>query len=395
MTILQIVNTFFYLLIYPFVLGVVGLEAFGLYVFFSSIIAYFSVIINFGFDMHAAKVVSLGDNYEHSKILSLVTLGKSILFLSCVVLFLGLIYSFDIFKNNKELFVFCFINCVSSIFLHSWFFQGKQKMKYLTVIQLLFKVVSLPFMYVFLEKADDIYIYALIISLANVGSAIVSYLFIYYKFDVQLVSSSTREVFSLFVEVKHFFWSAAANAFKQKSIEIIIGALFGMKVLAIYDLANKIYSVPSLLVSNINAALFPKMVGLPVGLLAKRIIIIESLLAIVAIFSVVVFGYYVVDILSEDKLIDAYYVAIIMSFNIVTYLVVGACIYFIFIPKMMYDLVFRNQIVSFVSFYVICSLLLFFYESMYSVVLSMVLAGFAEILFCFYQIKKRKLLSQY
>ena len=58
MTILQILNSFFYLLIYPYVIRVLGIEGYGQFVFAMSIATYFVFFINFGFDLLATKFVA-------------------------------------------------------------------------------------------------------------------------------------------------------------------------------------------------------------------------------------------------------------------------------------------------------------------------------------------------
>ena len=49
MTVLQVLNSFFYLLIYPYLIRALGGSAYGLYVFATSISTYFLFVINFGF----------------------------------------------------------------------------------------------------------------------------------------------------------------------------------------------------------------------------------------------------------------------------------------------------------------------------------------------------------
>ena len=45
MTILQVLNSFFYLLIYPYLIQVLGVESYGLYVFATSITTYFILLL--------------------------------------------------------------------------------------------------------------------------------------------------------------------------------------------------------------------------------------------------------------------------------------------------------------------------------------------------------------
>ena len=60
MTVLQVLNSFFYLLIYPYLIRALGGSAYGLYVFATSISTYFLFVINFGFDFGFAYAFSFG-----------------------------------------------------------------------------------------------------------------------------------------------------------------------------------------------------------------------------------------------------------------------------------------------------------------------------------------------
>ncbi|KPG92675.1 hypothetical protein AEQ67_26895 [Pseudomonas sp. RIT-PI-q] len=392
MTILQVVNSFFYILIYPFVINTVGVENYGLYVFATSIAAYFIVFINFGFDMHAAKLISLSpdDNKLHSSLLSSVTVAKIYLELFAVLVFFVLIMNIPFMRSNWLLFVLCFANTLSCIFLPVWYFHGMQKMKILTIIQLSSKLLSLPVIYFCINSVDDVGIYTAIVVATNVLSAVLAFGMAIKISRLTLKWPSIVKVKDLLFEVQPFFWSSATNTLKQKSIEIIIGSLFGMKEVAIYDLANKIFSVPSLLASNINAALFPVMVKKAHKNTINKIIKIEVFIGLLCMLSVVVGGYWVVKLVSVHDMQEAYYLSVLLSINIMTFLIVGSHIYFIFVPHQRYDFVLRNQVVSVVSFYVFCIAYLSISWSVYSVVLALVSSALLEILYSYSLVNKVK-----
>jgi PST family polysaccharide transporter len=392
MTILQVVNSFFYILIYPFVINTVGVENYGLYVFATSIAAYFMVFINFGFDMHAAKMISLSpdDKNLHSSMLSSVVVAKLCLeFFACLVFF-ALVINIPFIRSNWPLFLLCFINTVSCIFLPTWYFHGVQKMKVLTIIQLSFKLLSLPVIYFFVGSVDDVDVYTFIVVFTNVLSSIVAFGMAIRMSQIKLKWPVFEEVKALLYEVQPFFWSSATNILKQKSVEIIIGSLFGMKEVAIYDLANKIFSVPSLLASNINAALFPVMVKKARKNIVNQIIKIELLIGLLCMASVAVGGYWVVRLVSVQNMQEAYYLAILLSVNIMTFLIVGSHIYFIYVPHKRYDFVLRNQVVSVVSFYAFCVVYLSLSWTMYSVVLALVSSALLEIVYSYSLVRKVK-----
>ena len=392
MTILQVVNSFFYILIYPFVINTVGLENYGLYVFATSIAAYFMVFINFGFDMHAAKLISLDQNDQqlHASLISSVTVAKVLLELFAITVFLVLLINIPFLRSNWLLFLLCFANTLSCIFLPVWYFHGMQKMKILTIIQLSLKFLSLPAIFFLVDGVDDIDVYTFIVVATNVLSAVIA-----FGMAVKLSGSALKwpaltKVKVLLFEVQPFFWSSATNILKQKSVEIIIGSLFGMKEVAVYDLANKIFSVPSLLASNINAALFPMMVKKAQKNIVNKIIKIEVFIGLLCMLSIAVGGYWVVKLISVHDMQEAYYLSMLLSINIMTFLIVGSHIYFIFVPHQRYDFVLRNQLVSVVSFYSLCAIYLYFNWSMYSVVLALVSSALLEIVYSYSLVNKVK-----
>ena len=58
MTLLQILNSIFYLLIYPFLIGTLGANSYGSYVYAFSISVFFVSFVQFGFDTPALKIIS-------------------------------------------------------------------------------------------------------------------------------------------------------------------------------------------------------------------------------------------------------------------------------------------------------------------------------------------------
>lgn len=390
MTILQVANSFFYLLIYPFVINNVGIDSYGLFVFASSIAMYFMVFINFGFDIHAAKLISLSqeDTTLHASLLSSVTLAKVILELLAGAVFLALVMTIPFMRANALLFFMCFANTLSCIFLPLWYFHGMQKMKVLTIVQLSFKLMSLPAIYLLVKDTDDIDVYTFIVVTTNVLSSLVAFYLALRLSRSALKWPVLANVIGLLREVQPFFWSTATNTFKQKSVEIIIGSFFGMKEVAIYDLANKIFSVPSLLASNINAALFPMMVKKAQKDVVDKIIKIEIFIGLLCILSVVLGGYWVVRLVSVHDMQQAYYLSMLLSINIMTFLIVGSHIYFIYVPHQRYDFVLKNQVLSVVSFYGFCAAYLAISWSVYSVVLALVSSALLEIVYSYSLVKK-------
>jgi len=187
MTFLSILNSFFYFITYPFVIMKVGMEAYGLYVFLNGIVAFFSILISFGFDIPAAGYISKNpsNKKEHSKLISTILLARIILLIISILMFCFLLTVSDLFLKNFTLFLSCFLTAFSIVFLPTYYFHGMQKMIFLTCIQLFFKFISLPFILFFVDNSG-ISTYAFIISSTNLAISLVSILFIQYYFSLNI-----------------------------------------------------------------------------------------------------------------------------------------------------------------------------------------------------------------
>jgi len=394
MTILQILNSFFYLLIYPYLIRVLGTENYGLFVFATSISTYFSFFVNFGFDLPATKAIA--ENPEKKDFLedtlSSVFSAKLYLFSLATILFIALLLCIPFFRENVKLFVYCYLIIFSSLIFPQWFFQGIQNMRVVTYIQLLFKIVSLPLIFIFVKKPNDLEIYAFIVTLSSIVGGIVAYSLIIFKYKLKIRLIHFNKLKIWFNEGMPFFLSNSAGIIKEQSITIIIGVFFGMKDVAVYDLANKLILIPRTLFMSINAAIFPKLIRGITKQKVKRIIKLESLMSISVVVAITLFGKFAVVLLGGESMLTAYPLAILLSVTVITWLVVGAYISFVFIPAGKYFLATKNQLVALLSFGLYLSLGLLIFNSIYSFAAAIALSGLTEILYCKYVTKKYELL---
>src|ERR1035437_561595 len=151
MTALQIISSLFGILIYPYLIRVLGIESYGLYVFALSVTSYFIGLISFGFNFPAVKAIV--ENKENLKarneIVSSVFSAKFYLALISLPIFIILTFTIPIMKHNWIIFTICFSQIIGEVLFPVWYFQGVQKMRFVTFIQLGFRLLSLPFIFLF------------------------------------------------------------------------------------------------------------------------------------------------------------------------------------------------------------------------------------------------------
>ena len=395
MTVLQLLNSFFYLLIYPFIIRKVGMDAWGIFVFATSVAAYFVFLINFGFDLPATKRVSenIRSINELNKIFILVFYAKNLLFILTSLIFVFCLFNFSVLEKNKLIFFLCYLQIYSYILIPPWFFQGLQNMKYLTIVQFIFKLLSLPIIFLTVNQPQDIVNYSLIITLTSLSSGILIFIQTLLKYNFRFVSISYTEIKSLIHDSKPFFYSSISSSIKEYSIPIIIGSFLDMKAVAIYDLANKIILVPRTIFLSINAAIFPKLIVNLSTQVVKQVIKYEYILSGVAIVGVIVFGKYFVVLMGGENMIQAYPLSVFMSITVMSWLVVGAYINFVFLPNNAHTQIIKNQLLATLSFFIICFTSIFFITRNINVIgIAIALSGIIEILYCIFITKNLNLL---
>jgi len=393
MTVLQVLNSLFYLLIYPFLIRTLGAEGYGLYVFAFSIATYFITFVGFGFDMPAVKSIAQNSNNSVVKTntLSCVFTAKIYLEILSVIVFSVVIFSIPNLRTHWLIFYICFLQSFTNIFFPQWYFQGIQRMRVVTFIQFSFKLISLPFIFFYIKDPFDTWKFALIVTTSSLLGAVVATYMIRNLDKLNIKWKSFAEIKIWYKDALPFFWSSSAGVIKQQSISVIIGAFFKMSDVALYDLGYKIFSIPNILFGSINGALFPKIANDNRKSVIRKVFIFETLAGFLVIITVIILGKWVVLFLGGRNMQGAYPIAIALSFGVLTFLLVSGYINFIFVPQHKYYLITQNQFVAFFVFFTLTGVGLFINKNILSIAIAWSLAGLFEILYCNILIKKYKL----
>lgn len=394
MTILHGANMLIGLVMYPYLIRTLGQSAYGTYVFANSCVAFFILFICFGFSFPALKQISLhpDDHNIKNRIVSEVFTAKVYLSLFSAVVFSALLFFIPFFRENRLLYLIVFSLIISEVLFPVWFFQGIQKMKLVTVIQLSARLLTIPLIFIFIKSADDLLLYAVIISSSVTLGAFISVIYLRVKERIYLRLLPLHSLKQLFEDALPFFWMSAMSTAKREATTLIIGAFFGMKDVALYDLANKLITIPRLITRSINDAIFPKIIKEIHPEKIKKIIRYETLIGLAVVFLIIVFGYWLVLLLGGKGMVASYPLAIVLSFTIYTWLIVGCYVNYIFVPQNKYYFVTKNQMVALVSFVVLCGVGLLAYKNILVIVSAFTLSGAIEIFYCRYLTKKHQLL---
>ena len=393
MTILQVLNICFYLLIYPFLIRVLGAERYGLYAYALAVVTLFITFVSYGFDLPAAKKIAenAGNKEVLSQVLSEVTSTKILLEIVALVIYACLFLLSSKMRENALLFAIVFAQTITNIVFPQWYFQGVQRMRVVTYIQVALKLATLPLIFWLLRSPDDCWIYALIVSASSVAGGVIAWLIVRFKDGLKINRVPFATVWRAVKETAPFFLTNATSILKEQGVVLLIGQFLGMSDVAIYDLANKIIVIPRTIFSKLNDALYPKMMAQPSPARRKKILIGEIAVGMGAIALIAAFGYWAVLILGGKAMSASYPVSVILSVTILTWLVAGALIDFYIIPSGKVYYITVNQIIAMSFTFLIAGAGLYVFHSVYALAASLAVAGLVEIAYCSCVVIKNKM----
>lgn len=385
MTALNIFSALIGLIIYPFVIRATGKDAYGTYVYASTIATFFQVVIDFGFASPCAKAVvqARNDVNELSRIVSTVLALKLGFIVLCSIAFTTCLYFIPFMHENIILCVLTFIPSVASSLFPVWYFQGLKKMKTVTYINLSLRLCTIPLIIWLVSTPQDIGIYALIVMASIVVGTLIAYIYVFID-GIRFQYVSKQRIHELLRDATPFFATSLTDSFKLFSVKTVIKHFFGVGDVAVYDLAEKIVTIPRFFTQNINNALFPEIVANATPSRVQRILTYERIIGVTFSILIALLSYPAVLLLGGKQMLGAIPITVLLSASIYTWLVVGAYLNFVFIPANRYYAITMNQVIALISCVSLACIGLLIWENIALVALGLSLSGFIEILFCRY-----------
>lgn len=259
LTIIEMLRLIMPFVALPYLISTVGSENYGLVVFAQTIVSYFTYFINFGLDISAVKEVSVHRNSREklSEIVYTVLGVKFVFFfISLFLLTIGL-WLTPFGRNHLFLFYSAFLICFSDVLFPVWFFQGIEKMKYLTIVRASSVFLYTGCIFIFVRNAEHYERIALLQSLCNLLAGCVSVFILTRIVKLKFTLPTFAGMKVAIKDAFPFFLSRVSNYFNGSLAKIICGSFFSMHLVAAYDLMQKIASGASLPVSMLNRAVYP------------------------------------------------------------------------------------------------------------------------------------------
>jgi PST family polysaccharide transporter len=259
LSVLQIANYVLPFITVPYLTRVLGPSNYGLIGFAAALINYFTILTGYGFNLSATKEISLkrDDRERISEIFSSVMIIKLALLALSLILVLAVVYSFDKFRADASVYLFSFGFVVNNALFPVWLFQGMERMKYITYINLAGRVALTAAIFLFVTNEDGYVLYVILSSVTAVLVGVASLACALRVFKLRFVVPTFDELRRQAIEGWYVFISSISIVLYTSSTTFILGLFTNNTVVGYFTGADKIRQAVQGLFAPVFQTLYP------------------------------------------------------------------------------------------------------------------------------------------
>lgn len=244
----------------PYLLRVLGPSNFGAVVFMQGLMGYLVLVVNYGFNLTAPRALARADEEDISFVFSVYMWARILLWISVTSVFFFIYEGLRVFfqvEMDMPLFWAVYMMVIGAVIFPVWFFQGIQQMRYITILNLIGRLVTMIGIFVWVKGPEDYVLSGFLQSCTPVFAGICSLFLIHRKFPGILQLPRWSELKRVYGEGWQIFLSTLAINLYTASDVVVLGLLTNHTIVGYYSGADKLINCVKLGVGAINDAAYP------------------------------------------------------------------------------------------------------------------------------------------
>ncbi|WP_207495269.1 oligosaccharide flippase family protein [Aridibaculum aurantiacum] len=258
--VIQVGNYLFPLITLPIVTRIIGAEKFGILNFTASFVAYFTLLISFGFELTGTRRVAADPENEENRnrVFSEIFFTQCWLLLASVVIFIVVLFNISELNANKQISIFTFLTCLGTVVTQNWLFQAMQELSKVAILNFFAKLVSTILILFFIRKEADFIWQPLILSLSTLTVGLASFIWAIKRYKLRLIPVTLQQSLKVMWKEKMFFFSLCVISLYSNTSVIILGILRDLEQVGFYTAGEKLINIiKALVLIPFTQALFP------------------------------------------------------------------------------------------------------------------------------------------
>lgn len=255
---LKVINTIVPFIALPYLISVIGFENYGMIVLGLSIITYLISFCMYGYGISGVRELAtrIKSPLKMSVIVSNAISAQIVLLIIGTLLYLAIVF-FTGLSNSLLLYLFFIPVLWGDSLFPSWYFQGVQKMKYVTFITAFVKILFTALVFILIKSENDFWMYSGILSAGSIISLISSF-YIMYTHDIKMRLHFKRK--KIIEELKNNFVVFLDNItpmLYNNTTQVVMGIVLPIGSLGVFDAIRKIVIIVSVFCSALSVSIFP------------------------------------------------------------------------------------------------------------------------------------------
>ncbi|HIP27439.1 MAG TPA: flippase, partial [Flavobacteriaceae bacterium] len=259
---LQATNYLLPLITLPYLIQVLGIEYFGLLAFATAVIAYFAILTDYGFNLTATKEISL-HREDKNKIIEIYSSVMSIKFILLIISFLilcTLVFTFQRLAEHWEIYLLTFGSVLGQVLFPIWVFQGMEKMKYITYLNIVSKLIFTIAIFVFVQQQSDVYLVPLFFSLGSIIAGLLSLYLIKQDFNIKFQLQKQETLKFYLIDGWHVFLSRFYVSLYTTTNVLLLGLFTNNLAVGYYSIVERIVLAIGGMFQPLNQTIYPYLV---------------------------------------------------------------------------------------------------------------------------------------
>lgn len=249
------------LLVMPYLVKVIGLSTYGIISTAQNFVAFFVMLIDFGFNITAVRSIAQAkdDRGKVSETINRVFFLKLLLLVLAFFLFLLIVILIPNFRHNFLIYAFSFFIVIGQVSLPLWYYQAVEKINKTVLPIVISKITAIIFVFLFVKSDANAPLVNLFFGLGNLISGVTLFFYIFKEYKLS-TSSFNRIV------LKQEFRANIAIVSSNISVVIytnspllILNFFVSPTVLGIFSVIDRVIQIFKTLLSLLHQVSYPRI----------------------------------------------------------------------------------------------------------------------------------------
>lgn len=245
----------------PYINRILGADSVGKIEYVFTILYYFILFSSLGIPIYGIREVSK-NREDPKKLYNLVLELMIILFGTTIIAYIilfGIVIYVPFFEPYKNLIYIMSAMILLNNISAEWYFQGIENQKFITVRNIIVKLIVFGLIFLLIKNHSDAYIYAFLVVMLWFGANIVGFIFILDKLLKQKFVFKDLNIKKHYKPMLTVFVTTVSMSIYLQLANFFIGTISGDKYVGYYLTANSLVRSVITFISVLGSVMLPRL----------------------------------------------------------------------------------------------------------------------------------------